>query len=179
MRTHTVSAYSSTLRCLRSCLSYSTLALLNFLSGYRTALHRLTTRGAWSTILSLVLSAHLADNNKATPLTTQGMLSATPASLAALAQISTHSETDHPTLGSAVKVGTKDDEANEILELVAETLKSTGMVLRSQGKRCLGEWVAEALKETNGDAGGMVHKVSGGPAPRCGVAAARWRSEAG
>lgn len=135
------------------------LALLNFLSGYRTPLHRLTTRGAWSTVLSLVLSAHLASNPQATPLSTQGMLAATPASLAALAQIDTHAETDHPTLGSAVRVGTKDDEAIEILELVAETVKSTGQALKSQGKRSLGEWVLTALRETNGDAGEMVFKV--------------------
>ena len=178
MRTHTVSAYSSTLRCLRSCLSYSTLALLNFLSGYRTALHRLTTRGAWSTILSLVLSAHLADNPKATPLTTQGMLAASPSALAALAQIQTHVETDHPTLGSAVRVGTKDEEAIEILELVAETVKSTGQVLKSQGKRNLGQWVLEALKEVNGDAGQMVYKVSEWRAAGDDVAARR-RCEGG
>lgn len=146
-------------------LARRVLALLNFLSGYRLALKRLTSRGAWLSILSLVLSAHLSGKPESTPLSTKGMLAATPASLAALMQMQTHTESDHPTLGSAVKMGVKDDEAFEILDLLAEVCKSTGEVLRDAGKRSLGEWVYEKLGEAEGDAGVLVHAVSGaGPA---------------
>lgn len=88
------------------------------------------------------------------------MLKTTPASLAALAQIQTHTESDHPTLGSVVRMGVKDEEAFELLELLAEVVVGTGQVLRALGKRDLGQWVKEALAETNGDAGAMVHMVS-------------------
>ncbi|KAL8292927.1 hypothetical protein RQP46_000621 [Phenoliferia psychrophenolica] len=101
------------------------LSLLNFLSGYREPLHRLTTRGAWSTILSLVLSAHLSSSAASSPLSTRGMLAATPATLASLAQITTHTEKDHPTMGPVVKVGEKDLEAFEILELLSGVLNET------------------------------------------------------
>lgn len=135
-----------------------TLALLNFLSGYRAPLHRLTTRGAWSTILSLVLSAHLSPTSS-TPLSTAGMLACTPASLANLAQIQTHTEKDHPTMGPAVRVGEKDAEAWEVLELLVEVLKGTGQVLKKAGKKDLGAWVKDALVETGGEPGAMVEKV--------------------
>ncbi|GAA5859445.1 hypothetical protein JCM1840_004620 [Sporobolomyces johnsonii] len=139
----------------------SVLALLNFLSGYRPVLHRLTSRGAYSTILSLVLSAYLASDDPASSiLSTQGMLSATPASIAALAQIQTHQEKDHPTLGSAVKVGLKDEEAWECLELIVGVLKETGEVLKKEGKGNLGQWVSEKLVQTQGDSGEMVKQLA-------------------
>lgn len=138
----------------------STIALLNFLSGYRAPLHRLTTRGAFSTILSLVLSAHLSSTPLSTPLTTTGLLATTPASLASLAQIQTHQEEDHPTMGPAVRVGVKDEEAWEVLQLLSGVCKETGQVLKREGKGNLGEWVGEKLAETEGDAGRMIELVS-------------------
>ncbi|GAA6004047.1 hypothetical protein JCM10207_006531 [Rhodosporidiobolus poonsookiae] len=141
---------------------FSVLALLNFLSGYRTALHRLTGRGAYSTILSLVLSAYLAGTDTSSPslLSTAGMLAATPASLAGLARIQTHTEKDHPTLGAAVRVGEKDAEAWEILELLTGVLNETGGILQGLGKKDLGSWVREKLEQTNGDAGAMVRELA-------------------
>jgi len=136
--------------------------LLNFLSGYRSALHRLTGRGAWSTILSLVLSAYLsADPNDSSSsiLSTSGMISCSTASLASLTQIKTHSEKDHETLGPAVKVGTKDPDAFEVLELVENVLKETGGVLNELGYESLGEWFKEELCRLNGDSGAMIHSV--------------------
>ncbi|ORY89060.1 hypothetical protein BCR35DRAFT_300847 [Leucosporidium creatinivorum] len=136
----------------------STIGLLNFLSGYRTALHRLTTRGAFSTILSLVLSSHLAADPLLTPLSTKGLLASTPASLASLAQIQTHQEEDHPTMGAAVRVGVKDEEAWEMLELLAGVCTETGEVLQRMGKANLGEWVKEKLVETEGEPGKMIEE---------------------
>jgi len=141
---------------------YRTLGLLNFLSGYRSALHRLTGRGAWSTILSLVLSAYLsADPNDSSSsiLSTSGMISSSVASLASLTQIKTHSEKDHETLGPAVKVGTKDPDAFEVLELLEKVLKETGGVLTELGYESLGEWFKEELCRLNGDSGAMIHSV--------------------
>ncbi|GAA5893153.1 hypothetical protein JCM6882_003899 [Rhodosporidiobolus microsporus] len=144
----------------------STLALLNFLSGYRLALHRLTGgRGAYSFILSLVLSAYLSSNSigsdePASILTAAGMRAATPASLAGLARIKTHVEKPHPTLGPAVTVGEKDDEAWEVLELLVGVLNQTGEVLKLLGKDSLGEWIAGELRRTGGDVGEMVHSLA-------------------
>ncbi|GAA5828048.1 hypothetical protein JCM11251_005709 [Rhodosporidiobolus azoricus] len=144
----------------------STLALLNFLSGYRVALHRLTGgRGAYSFILSLVLSAYLSSSSigsdePASILTTAGLVAATPASLAGLARIKTHTEKPHPTLGPAVTVGEKDEEAWEVLELLTGVLNETGKVLRQKGKESLGEWVVGELKRTGGDTGEMVHSLA-------------------
>lgn len=147
--------------CLTRRPACSTLGLLNFLSGYRKALHRLTTRGAYSTVLSIVLSAYLSasDDDSSSILSAQGMKSCSVASIAALAQITTHTESDHPTLGSAVKVGTKDAEAFEILELVVKVLHETGETLQQLDAKNLGEWFENELCRTSGDSGAMIHSV--------------------
>lgn len=87
------------------------------------------------------------------------MISSSPASLAALTQIVTHIEKDHPTMGSAVTVGEKDEEAWEVLELLTGVLNETGKVLKGLGKKNLGEWVKEALLETLGDSEELLEKV--------------------
>ncbi|GAA6042337.1 hypothetical protein JCM8097_003853 [Rhodosporidiobolus ruineniae] len=142
----------------------ATLALLNFLSGYRTALHRLTGRGAYSSILSLVLSAYLSSAGEvsSTPslLTAAGMRAANIAQLAELMRMKTHTEKPHPELGSAVMVGEKDDEAFEILGLLEGVLRQTGEVLQREGKASLGEWVVAKLKQTDGDVGKMVAELA-------------------
>ncbi|GAA5992446.1 hypothetical protein JCM5350_001595 [Sporobolomyces pararoseus] len=139
----------------------ATLGLLNFLSGYRKPLHRLTSRGAYSTILSLVLSSYLSStDDSASILSTKGMKLATVASLAQLAQIQTHQESSHPTLGPAVKVGTKDEEAFEILELLVRVLNETGEILESLEKSCLGEWFRDELSRLKGDSNAMIHSMA-------------------
>jgi hypothetical protein len=139
----------------------STLSLLNCLSGHRAAFHRLTSRGAYSTLLSLLLSSYLSPL-PTTPLTTSGMCASSPASLASLAQIMTHTEKDHPTMGPIVKIGEKDEEAWEILESWTKVLKETGTILKVLKYESLGEWVAETLGETGGDAGAFLVEVSTG-----------------
>ncbi|GEM08565.1 DUF2419 family protein [Rhodotorula toruloides] len=129
------------------------LALLNFLSGYRHALHRLAGRGAFSTIQTLVLSAYISssDNPDGSILSVSGMRQANVAQLADLARLEMHVEKPHPTLGSAVKVGEKDEDAFEILGLLAAVLNETGEVLEGLGKRSLGAWLLEKLVEADGD----------------------------
>lgn len=63
-------------------------------------------------------------------------------------------------MGSAVRVGKKDEEAWEVLELLAGVCVETGEILRGLGKGCLGEWVREKLVETEADPGGMIVEVS-------------------
>ncbi|KAM0790857.1 hypothetical protein ACM66B_004699 [Microbotryomycetes sp. NB124-2] len=139
-----------------------TLSLLNFLSGYRKPLKRLTGRGAWDNVLALVLASHLSatDEQKSNvPLSTKGTLTTSVDKLAQLMNIKTHTEKDHPTLGSAVKVGERDLEAMEILELLERALKETGEALKLSNKKSLGEWVRDALIETNADVGTMLDKL--------------------
>ncbi|BGO95574.1 hypothetical protein NBRC10512_007831 [Rhodotorula toruloides] len=139
-----------------------TLGLLNFLSGHRHALHRLTGRGAFSTIQMLVLSAYISssDNPDSSILTAHGMRQATVAQLADLARIETHVEKAHPTLGNAVKVGEKDDEAFEILGLLAGVLNKTGEMLERLGKRSMGAWLLEKLVEAEGGGAKLVHDLA-------------------
>lgn len=133
---------------------------MNFLSGYRSTLHRLTSRGAYSTILSLVLSAYLSspDNGDA-PLSAQWMRAVNQAQLAELARIRTHREEDHPTLGSAVKIGVKDEEAFEVLQLLVGVLHETGRILQEMGAKSLGVWLRETLERAEGDGFQVVREV--------------------
>ncbi|GAA6053115.1 hypothetical protein JCM3770_002860 [Rhodotorula araucariae] len=136
----------------------ATIALLNFLSGYRHALHRLTGRGAYSTILSLVLAAYLSSAPDASVLSASGMAAVTVAQLADLARISTHTERQHPTL--PVQIGEKDADAFEILELLVGVLRETGAVLHAQGCRSLGVWLRAALNRADGHPGALVHELA-------------------
>lgn len=148
----------------------STIALLNFLSGYRSTLHRLTSRGAYSTILSLVLSAYLSspDNGDA-PLSAQWMRDVTLAQIADLARIRTHREEDHPTLGRAVKVGVKDEEAFEVLQLLVGPLNETGRILQEAGVKSLGVWLRESLERAEGNGYQVVREVRFPPRLRVSV----------
>ncbi|BGP01577.1 hypothetical protein JCM10021v2_005282 [Rhodotorula toruloides] len=88
------------------------------------------------------------------------MHQATVAQLANLARIETHVEKAHPTLGSAVKVGEKDEEAFEILGLLVGVLNETGEVLERLGKQSLGVWLLEKLIEAEGDGDKLVHELA-------------------
>ncbi|BGP71832.1 hypothetical protein NBRC10513v2_005218, partial [Rhodotorula toruloides] len=128
---------------------------------YRRALHRLTGRGAFSTIQMLVLSSYISsDSPDPSILSARGMHQATVAQLANLARIETHVEKAHPTLGSAVKVGEKDEEAFEILGLLVGVLNETGEVLERLGKQSLGVWLLEKLIEAEGDGDKLVHELA-------------------
>ncbi|KPV74126.1 uncharacterized protein RHOBADRAFT_66540, partial [Rhodotorula graminis WP1] len=134
----------------------ATLALLNFLSGYRYVLHRMARSRRYSTILSTVLAAYLSSPDSL--LSTTGMIGASAAQLASLARISTHTERQHESL--PVTVGVKDDEALEVLELLAGVLQQTGAALRAAGHESLGAWVHESLVAAEGNAGAFVHDLA-------------------
>ncbi|PRQ69882.1 hypothetical protein AAT19DRAFT_11903 [Rhodotorula toruloides] len=110
----------------------------------------------------LVLSAYISssDNPDSSILSARGMRQATVAQLADLARIETHVEKAHPTLGSAVKVGEKDEEAFEILGLLAGVLKETSEVLDRLGNRSIGAWLLEKLGDAEGDGPKLVRDLA-------------------
>ncbi|EGU11228.1 hypothetical protein RTG_02678 [Rhodotorula toruloides ATCC 204091] len=109
----------------------------------------------------LVLSSYISsDSPDPSILSARGMHQATVAQLANLARIETHVEKAHPTLGSAVKVGEKDEEAFEILGLLVGVLNETGEVLERLGKQSLGVWLLEKLIEAEGDGDKLVHELA-------------------
>ncbi|EMS22341.1 DUF2419 family protein [Rhodotorula toruloides NP11] len=110
----------------------------------------------------LVLSAYISssDNPGSSILSTRGMRQATVAQLAEFARIETHVEKAHPTLGNAVKVGEKDEEAFEILGLLAGVLNETGEVLERLEKQSMGAWLLEKLVEAEGDGAKLVHDLA-------------------
>jgi hypothetical protein len=128
----------------------------------------LTGRGAFATMQMLVLSAYIssADNPDSSILSARGMRETTVAQLADLARIQTHVEKPHPTLGSAVHVGEKDEEAFEILGLLVGVLNETGAELDRLGKRSLGAWLFEKLVDAEGDGEKLVHDASPGHVAR-------------
>lgn len=59
------------------------------------------------------------------------------AQISELARIRTRREEDHPTLGSVVKFGLKDEEAFEVLQLLVGVLNDTGRILQDVGLKSL------------------------------------------
>merc|ERR1719487_1891162 len=88
------------------------------------------------------------------------MRDATLVQIAEFARIWTRREDDHPTLGSAVKVGVKDEEAFEVLQLLAGVLDDTGSILQEAGIKSLGVWVREMLERANGHGFHVVREVA-------------------
>ncbi|KWU45630.1 hypothetical protein RHOSPDRAFT_16408, partial [Rhodotorula sp. JG-1b] len=111
----------------------------------------------------LVLSAYLSspdtDNGDA-PLSAHWMRAVNLAQIAELARIRTHREEDHPTLGSAVKVGVKDEEAFEVLQLLVGVLNETGRILQEMGTNSLGVWLRETLERAKGHGFQVVRELA-------------------
>lgn len=136
-----------------------TLALLNFLSSHRTALKRLTKRGAYDNILLLLLSAHLAPSST-TPLTTNGLKKCTIQSIAALLNMELYSEKPHPVHGTALLLSVKDVEAWAIARALAGVCNETGKILADGKFASIGDWMVKCLKDTQGDVGEVLEMVS-------------------
>ncbi|EPQ57558.1 hypothetical protein GLOTRDRAFT_38685 [Gloeophyllum trabeum ATCC 11539] len=142
----------------------STLALLNFGSGYRAELHRQTGRGAWDSIRALVFSMYL--DSDADLLSARAMQSVGEGKVAELMGLSVHTERNHESI-PGVTVGELGGPAYELVKLVTETLNSTGEALVSGGYPDLGAFVVEALKTARGDMEGVLERlVKGIPAFR-------------
>ncbi|KAG8955919.1 hypothetical protein FRC04_006366 [Tulasnella sp. 424] len=132
----------------------STLALLNFASGYRVPLHVATGRGAYDNIRALLFSFYLtsaegsgADNL----LSAKGMVTITRNKVAELMNIPIRQEKPVPGMPGIVmsEVG---GPLLELVDLVASTLVETGQILLNGGYPDLGTFVLEALNEAKREA---------------------------
>lgn len=80
------------------------------------------------------------------PLSAQGMARLDINVVSDFLRLPLMTEKDHPTL--PVKIGEPDAEAREIVQLVQGVMNQTGEILLKQGKKTLGQWVADTLNET-------------------------------
>lgn len=126
----------------------SILTILNFLSAYRIALHERTGQGAYDGIRRFVLGCYISSmqEERTSPLMAEGMVNLTEHRVSELLNVPVMVEKDHPTL--PVKIGERDAEATEIVGLVLQTMQETGGILQKQGKKDLGTWVADTLRQT-------------------------------
>jgi hypothetical protein len=118
---------------------------LNFGSGYRIELKRLTKRGAFDTIRALLISFHISQ----TDLSTEGLESMTIDGIANMAQLPVTEDVDHPDL-EGVQIGQRTKLAG-LVEDIVRVLNSTGEVLRRGGYQSLGTFVIDCAKRSNVD----------------------------
>ena len=95
-------------------------------------------------MLSCYLS-QLSDDGRA-PLTAAGMASMTEHEASEYLKVPILVEKEHPTL-PGVRVGERDAEAVEIVDLVRGVMNETGRILQSLKHKSLGEWVASTLSD--------------------------------
>lgn len=119
--------------------------LLNFGSGYRVELKRLTKRGAFDTIRALVMSFHISQ----TDLSAKGLESMTIDGIANMAQLPVIEEVDHPNL-EGVQIGQRTKLARMVGEIF-QVLNNTGEVLRRGGYQNLGTFAIDCAKKSNVD----------------------------
>lgn len=118
---------------------------MNFGSGYRIELKRLTKRGAFDTIRALLISFHISQ----TDLSTEGLEGMTIDGIANMAQLPVTEDVDHPDL-EGVQIGQRTKLAG-LVEDIVRVLNSTGEVLRRGGYQSLGTFVIDCAKRSNVD----------------------------
>ena len=121
------------------------LELLNFASGYRVELKRLTGRGAFDTIRALVMALHISQSD----LSAKALENVTAEVIASMAQLPITEEVSHSTL-EGVTVGQKTKLAG-MVERIARVLRETGEVLRRGGYLNLGTFIIECAKRSKID----------------------------
>lgn len=125
------------------------LSLLNFGSGYRTALHAETGRGAWDTMRALVLSLYLTSaTGEDDFLSARGMQNIQVGQVAELLRVNVHVERQHETL-AGVTIGELGGPLYELLKLISEVLNETGRLLVEYGYPNLGSFVLKRLEESS------------------------------
>lgn len=126
----------------------SILTILNFLSAYRIPLHERTGQGAYDCIRRFVLGCYISglQDERTSLLMADGMVNITEQRVSELLNLPIMVEKDHPTL--PVKIGERDADATEIVSLVLKVMQDTGRILQKQGKKDLGSWVADTLRQT-------------------------------
>lgn len=121
------------------------LALLNAFSGYRVDFHRATGHGAYDNVRRMVLGLYLSADGDAANLSAEGLAHVTPAMLAQLLGVPTHTEAAHPTL-PGVTVGVPGGPLKEPLELAASMCRETGAFLKARHMPSLGAYVLQACE---------------------------------
>jgi hypothetical protein len=131
---------------------------LNFSSGYRIELKRLTGRGAFDTIRSLVISFHISQ----TDLSANGLEKITSHDIASMAQLPITEDIPHPTL-EGVEIG-QPTKLAKMTEAIVRVLNDTGEVLKNGGYQSLGTFVIDCAKKSKREKGisgsRFIHRVS-------------------
>ena len=121
------------------------IQLLNFGSGYRVELKRLTNRGAFDTIRALVISFHISQMD----LSAKGLERVTIDEIANMAQLPLTEDVNHPDL-EGVQIGQRTKLAR-MVEAIVQVLNNTGEILKLGGYQSLGTFVIDCAKKSNVD----------------------------
>jgi hypothetical protein len=113
---------------------------LNFCSGYRVELKRLTGRGALDTIGALVIALHISQSD----LSAKGLENVSDLDIANMAQLPLTEDVQHSSL-PGVQVG-QPTKLVGMVEKIAQVLRSTGSGLSRVGYQSLGTFVIECAK---------------------------------
>ena len=125
------------------------LGLLNFCSGYRVELKRLTGRGAFDTIRALVISLHISQTDLSSP----SLEKLNAVDIASMAQLPISEAKDHPSL-QGVQIGSPTKLA-QMAKDIANVLSSTGEILRRGGIQSLGAFVLDCARRSKIEAKGV------------------------
>lgn len=127
----------------------SIVALLNALSGYRTAFHTATGCGAYQNVVRLMIGLYIssADEDRvvgAGTLTAKGMVGLTEARIVELLGVSVHQERQHETL-AGVTVGVRGGEMFEAVQLILNAMHGVGRKLEQLNSPSLGAYIVLLL----------------------------------
>ena len=129
------------------------MELLNFSSGYRVELKRLTGRGAFDTIRSLILSLHISQSD----LSARGLEMITVHDVVEMGQIPVSEDVEHETMvGVTVNQRTK---LVRMVEGIVHVLNETGEVLRGGGYQNLGAFMLDCAKRSKVEGKGVSASV--------------------
>ncbi|KAG8712493.1 hypothetical protein FRC11_015026 [Ceratobasidium sp. 423] len=133
----------------------ATLALLNFASGYREALHKATGRGAYDNIRLLVMGMYIDSDSL---MSAREWTNLSDGQIAQLLNVSIHQERAHETIPGLV-LAERGGELSELVGLIGQTLREAGEVLVQGGYEDLGALVVEGLGVARGSAEVLVERL--------------------
>ncbi|KAJ9093698.1 hypothetical protein QFC21_006294 [Naganishia friedmannii] len=127
------------------------LALLNTLSAYRAPFHASTGQGAYQNVIKLLFGLYISSNDQEGTglLSARGLETLDAQTISSIWGVSTFEEKPHPDL-PGVTVGTQGGVMHEIVQMVVQVCNETGRILREEGWKDLGEFVASVLEEAEG-----------------------------
>ncbi|CAE6537884.1 unnamed protein product [Rhizoctonia solani] len=133
----------------------ATLALLNFASGYRQALHKATGRGAYDNIRLLLMGMYIDSDSL---MSARGWVDLSDGQIAQLLNVSIHEERAHESIPGLV-VAERTGQLSELVGLIGQTLREAGEVLVQGGYDDLGALVLEGLGVAKGSAEVLVERL--------------------